>query len=373
MQIPAHDLSEQYQSIKSEIDPALQDIIDDTDFILGDAVKEFESSFADYCGTDHCIGVSSGTAALRLIFEALELGSGDEVITTPFTFIATAEPLIHCGAKPVFADINPETYNLNPANVEDAITPDTRALLAVHLYGQPSEFDALRSIADEHDLHLIEDAAQAHGARWRDKRVGGLGDLGAFSFYPGKNLGAFGDAGGITTSDPGLAEKLRKLRDHGRDGKYTHSVLGFNFRMDGLQGGVLNVKLRHLDDWNEGRRQNAAYYNERLSDLPVKTPTVADGAEHVYHQYSIRVDNRDNVQEYLNERDIGAGVHYPKPLHCQPTFNHLQYQDGDFPESEKASEEVLSLPVYALMTEEQQDHVIEILAEALEETATVPS
>lgn len=371
MEIPAHDLDAQYASIKDEIDRALQSVVDNTDFILGDAVGSFEEKFADYCQTDHCVGVGSGTEALRLIFEALDLGEGDDVVTTPFTFIATAEPLVHCGASPVFADIDPETFNLDPQRVEDAITPDTRAILAVHLYGQPSNIDALQSLADEYDLHLIEDAAQAHGARWQNKRVGGLGDVAAFSFYPGKNLGAFGDAGGITTDDAGLAETLRTLRDHGRDGKYTHSKPGFNFRMDGLQGAVLDVKIKHLDEWNEGRRKNAAFYNDSLSNLPVTTPVVAKEAEHVYHQYSIRVNERDRIQGHLNDRGIGAGVHYPKPLHLQPSFDSLPFERGDFPEAERAAREVLSLPVYALMDNEQLNYVIDTLTEALERTEPV--
>lgn len=366
MQIPAHDLDAQYESIKDDIEPALRDVIDDTDFILGDAVEEFETNFARYCEADHCVGVGSGTEALHLIFEALDLGEGDEVVTTPFTFIATAEPLLHCGASPVFADIDPDTFNLDPEKVEDVITPDTRAILAVHLYGQPAGFDALKSLADSYDLHLIEDAAQAHGARWKQHRVGGLGDVAAFSFYPGKNLGAFGDAGGITTSDSPLAERMKKMRDHGREGKYTHSVPGFNYRMDGLQGAVLNAKLPHLDGWNEGRRQNAAYYNEELASLPVQTPVVADHAEHVYHQYAIRTENRDDIKDHLNQQNIGAGVHYPKPLHLQPSLGSLSYGQGDFPEAEKASKEVLSLPVYSLLTEEQKNFVVESLKQALE-------
>lgn len=368
MTIPAHDLKSQYDSIKNEIDEALQAVKDNTDFILGEAVERFEENFASYCGSDHCVGVSSGTSALRLVYEAYGLEEGDEVITTPFTFIATVEPLVHMGVEPVFSDIDLETYNLNPADLEEKITPNTKAIVAVHLYGQPSGIDELRSIADRHDLPLIEDAAQAHGARWKGNRAGSLGDVATFSFYPGKNLGAFGDAGGITTDDEGLAERIRGLRDHGRSDKYAHAVPGFNHRMDGFQGAVLDVKLKHLDDWNEIRRSNARYYNEALEDLPVTTPTVVEGAEHVFHQYAVRVDHRDNVQDFLLERDIGAGVHYPKPLHRQPSLEFLSYEEGDFPEAERASRKVLSLPVHSLLEASDRVTVVETLREAIEET-----
>lgn len=368
MSIPAHDLKTQYESIRDEIDEALRTVKENTDFILGEAVERFEENFASYCGTDHCIGVSSGTSALRLVYEAYGLGEEDEVITTPFTFIATVEPLVHMGVEPVFADIDPTTYNLDPDDVERKITEDTEAIVAVHLYGQPTGIDRLREIAEAHDLPLIEDAAQAQGARWRGDRAGSLGDAATFSFYPGKNLGAFGDAGGITTDDDELAETIRGLRDHGRSDKYAHAVPGFNHRMDGLQGAVLDVKLNHLDDWNDTRRSNAQFYNDQLRDLPVTTPTVADGAEHVYHQYAIRVDHRDAVKDILHERDIGAGVHYPKPLHRQPSLEFLPYEDGDFPEAEAASREVLSLPVHSLLEPADRETVVEALGEAIEQT-----
>lgn len=361
MEVPTLDLSKQYEDLQGEIDAAIEEVIDDTAFILGPAVEEFEESFADYCGAKECIGLNSGTAALQLIYEALGIGPGDEVITTPFTFIATVEPLVHLGAKPVLVDIDPETYNLDPEEVEANITPDTKAIMAVHLYGQSAAMEQLREIADEHNVELLEDAAQAHGALYRGERVGGLGRAAAFSFYPGKNLGAFGDAGAVTTDDPELADQIRELRDHGRAGKYSHTNLGHNERMDGLQGAVLDVKLDYLDSWNEGRRKNAAFYNQQLEDLPVKTPTVADYAEHVYHQYVIQVENREEVVDGLQAKDIGAGVHYPKPLHLQPSLTDLGYSEGDLPVAEKAAEHVLSLPIFSALTDAQKDYVCETM------------
>ncbi|MGM0381609.1 MAG: DegT/DnrJ/EryC1/StrS family aminotransferase [bacterium] len=367
MEVPTLDLKKQYDQLKDEIDGALEEVKENTAFILGPAVERFEKNFADYCGANQCVGVNSGTAALQLIYEALELNEGKEVITTPFTFIATVEPLLHIGAQPVFADIDPDTFNLDPVEVEKKITDKTKAIVAVHLYGHPQDMNPLRELAEAHDLKLIEDAAQAHGALYNDRRVGGLADAGAFSFYPGKNLGAFGDAGAVTTSDPELAEKVKKLRDHGRDGKYSHSFRGHNERMDGFQGAVLDVKLDYIDGWNAGRRKNADFYNSELSALPVKTPTVADYAEHVYHQYVIRTDNRDRVAQYLQDNDIGAGVHYPIPLHKQPSMEVLGYDDGDFPVAEKAAREVLSLPVFSALQPEQLNYVVETLKEAVDQ------
>jgi dTDP-4-amino-4,6-dideoxygalactose transaminase len=371
MKIPAHNLKQQYETIKDEIDASLRDVIDNTDFILGDAVDSFERHFSEFCGTDHAIGVSSGTAALRLVYEALEISRGDQVITTPFTFVATAEPLVHMGAEPVFVDIDPTNFNLDPNRVEDAITDRTKAIVFVDLYGQPSGVDQLRDLARAHNIPLVEDAAQAHGARWKDEPVGSLGDVATFSFYPGKNLGAFGDAGGVTTSNETIANTIKSLRDHGRSEKYNHASPGFNFRMDGLQGAVLDVKLDHLSDWNESRRQNAEFYEKHLANLPVVTPRIDPNATHVFHQYAIRTQNRDAVKEYLNERGIGAGIHYPKPLHLQPAMDDLPYSRGDFPEAEKAAEEVLSLPVHSMLDDSQLQTVVETLENAIESTETL--
>lgn len=359
MKVPTLDLQQQYLNIQDEIDEAVNEIIDNTAFILGDAVEQFEENFAQYCQAKHCVGTNSGTSALQLIYQAFGIGEGDEVITTPFTFIATVEPLIHLGADVVFADINPKTYTIDPDEVEQAITEKTKAIVAVHLYGHPADMDALREIANDHDLRLIEDAAQAHGARWQDQRVGSLGDACAFSFYPGKNLGAFGDAGAVTTKNSQLAEQTRKLRDHGRQGKYSHTSLGYNERMDGIQGAVLDVKLSYLDQWNEGRRENARTYNQALMDLPVTPPATDDRAEHVYHQYVVRTPNRDAAIEDLHDRDIGAGIHYPVPLHFQESLAELGYEQGDFPHAEQAAREVLSLPIFSLLTDKQKEYVIE--------------
>jgi dTDP-4-amino-4,6-dideoxygalactose transaminase len=371
MEIPAHNLKQQYESIKEEIDSSLRDVIDNTDFILGDAVESFETNFAEFCETDYAIGVSSGTAALRLVYEALGISDGDQVITTPFTFVATAEPLLHMGAEPVFVDIDPENYNLDPNRVEDAITDRTKAIVFVDLYGQPSGVDQLREIARSHDIPLVEDAAQAHGARWKNEPAGSLGDVATFSFYPGKNLGAFGDAGGITTSDESLANSIKSLRDHGRTEKYDHARPGFNFRMDGLQGAVLDVKLNYISDWNEKRRKNAQFYENQLKDIPVVTPSVATNAKHVFHQYAIRTQNRDAVKEHLNDHDIGAGIHYPKPLHLQPAMDELSYSRNDFPEAEKAAKEVLSLPVHSMLDKSQLEVVVDTLENAIEGTGTL--
>ncbi len=363
--MPTLDLKKQYIEIKDEIDRELQRVVDNTAFILGPAVERFEKSFADYCNVKECIGVNSGTAALQLLYEALGISSGDEVITTPFTFIATVEPLVHMGAKPVFVDIDPDTYNLDPELVEAKITENTRAIMAVHLYGHPAPLDQLKQLCEKHDLILLEDAAQSHGALYRGDRVGGLSRGAAFRFYPGKNLGAFGDAGAVTTNDSALASQVRDLRDHGRAGKYSHIMLGHNERMDGFQGAVLDVKLKYLEAWNAGRQENADFYNSALEELPAKTPIVAEYAEHVYHQYVIQVEQRDRVVEQLREAGIGAGVHYPVPLHLQPGLKTLGCSEGDLPVSEEAARHVLSLPVFSLLSADQKNYLVKQLQQIL--------
>ncbi len=365
LQVPTLNLKKQYELIKPEIDSALQEVIDQTAFILGPAVERFEKAFSGYCQVDETIGLNSGTAALQLLYEAVGIKRGDEVITTPFTFIATVEPLVHMGVKPVFVDIDPDTYNLDPRLIEEKITENTTAIMAVHLYGHPAPMDELAEICKKHDLLLLEDAAQSHGATYKGRPVGGLARGGAFSFYPGKNLGAFGDAGAVTTDDPQLAQKIRDLRDHGRAGKYSHIMLGHNERMDGFQGAVLDVKLKHLQEWTKIRQENANFYTNQLSSLPVKTPVVADYATHVYHQYVIQVDDRDAIVEQLREAGIGAGVHYPTPLHLQPGLQQLGYSPGDLSVSEKAADRVLSLPVFALLSSEQKDYVVSTLTDLL--------
>ncbi len=362
-QIPLVDLQAQYRTIKPEIDAAIQQVIDTTDFILGHAVGEFEAAFAGYCQAAFAIGLNSGTDALCLALRAVGVAPGDEVITTPHTFIATAEAITMCGAVPVFVDIDPVTYNIDPALVEDAVTSKTKALLPVHLYGQPADMDPLLEIARRHNLRVIEDAAQAHGAAYKGRRVGTLGDAACFSFYPGKNLGAYGDAGAVTTNDPQIAQEIRLLRNHGRAAKYEHDRVGFNNRMDGIQGAVLNVKLKHLDTWNEKRTKIAAMYTELLGD-GVETPTVPDWADPSWHLYVIRVEQRDRLFERLREMGIGVGIHYPIPLHLQPAYTDLGYKEGDFPHAEAAAKSILSLPMYPELSVSQIETVVEAVKQS---------
>jgi len=363
--IPLVDLKAQYRAIKPEIDAAIQRVVDNTAFILGDEVKAFEQDFSAYIGTEETVGVASGTGALRLALEAGGIGAGDEVITTTHTFIATGEAISQTGARPVFVDINPETYNIDPAQVEDAITPKTKAIIPVHLYGQPAPMEELAEIADRHGLLLIEDAAQAHGAEVKGARCGTFGHLACFSFYPGKNLGAYGDAGGVTGRDRDLLAKVRMLRNHGRTTKYSHDMIGWGERMDGLQGAVLRTKLPHLEDWTEARRRHAARYTELLADCGAILPSEGPGVRHVYHLYVIRVKNRDDVLAHLNSKGIGAGIHYPIPLHRQPAYVQQGYGEAVFPETEAVVDEIISLPLYPELTDEQINYVCDALKESL--------
>lgn len=380
--IPLVDLRAQYQSIKPEMDAAMQEVIDGTAFILGPAAERFEKNFAAFCGAEHCIGVDSGTAALHLALVAFGVGPGDEVITTPHTFVATAEPISLVGARPIFVDIDPRTYNLDPNKLEDAITLRTRAIIPVHLYGQPAEMDAIRQIARRHNLRVIEDAAQAHGATYRDRRAGSLGDVACFSFYPGKNLGAYGDAGALVTDDAELAARLRMLRDHGRTSKYEHQITGFGYRLDGLQGAVLDVKLKHLPEWNAQRRAHADYYTELLSslddassvqpqawedDASIVTPFEPSHLRSSYHLYVLRAKKRDSLLQYFKARDIEAGIHYPIPLHLQPVYKNLGYTRGDLPAAEQAADQVISLPMYPELTTAQMERVVDTLREFYKE------
>ena len=368
MNVPLVDLKAQYLSIKPEIDAAIQRVIDNTAFIMGKEVAQFEEAFAEYCGVDYAVGVASGTAALFLALLAHGIGPGDEVITTPFTFFATGEAISQVGAKPVFVDIDPVTYNIDPNRIEAAITPYTKAIMPVHLYGQPADMDAINAIAEKHGLIVIEDAAQAHGSRYNGQRAGSLGHAACFSFYPSKNLGCYGDGGAVVTNDPKLAEKVARLRDHGRVSKYEHEELGYGLRLDGIQAAILSAKLPHLDDWNAGRRDRAARYAELLADLPVTTPEHLPHVEPVYHCYTIRLEedvNRDQVVSHLKAQGVGVGVHYPIPLHLQPAYRFLELEPGDFPVSEHMANRVLSLPIYAELTDEQQEVVVEKLREAL--------
>lgn len=365
MPIPLVDLKAQYQTIKPEIDAAIQRVVSNTSFILGKEVADFERNFAAFCQVQHCVGVDSGTAALHVALLVLGIKPGDEVITTTHTFIATSEVISLVGAKPVFVDIDPRTYNLNPDLVERAITPRTRAIIPVHLYGQPAEMDPILEIARRHNLRVVEDAAQAHGAEYRGRRAGTMGDIACFSFYPGKNLGAYGDAGALVTNDAALAEHARMLRDHGRCDKYAHQIVGFGYRIDALQAAVLNVKLPHLDAWNARRREIADQYTEWLTNADVVTPYVPPHVKPVYHIYCIRVGagKRDALLKHLHGCGIDAGIHYPIPLHMQPVYADLGYMAGDFPQAAKAASEILSLPIYAELTDAQVQQIAETVKE----------
>lgn len=371
MNIPLVDLKAQYYSIKAEIDEAMARIMDNTAFIMGKGVSEFEAGFAEYARAKHAIGVANGTEALMLAYQVAGLKRGDEVITTPHTFIASVSAFAHWGVKPIFVDVDPRTYNINPDHIEAAITPRTRAIVPVHLYGQPANMSAIAAIAEKHGLMIIEDAAQAHGAEWEGRRVGSWGLLTGYSFYPGKNLGAAGDAGGITTNDDDLARQLRLLLNHGSENKYLHTVLGYNARMDGLQGAILNVKLRHIERWTEQRRANAAYYDQALAGIEgIVTPYADPRGRHVYHLYVIQVPtDRDTFLKHLHERGIGAGIHYPIPLHLQPSFAYLGHKEGDFPVTEALAKSIISLPMFPELTHEQMDYVAQAVREIVAVTA----
>lgn len=367
--LPLVDLSAQYQAIKPEIDAAIQRVLDNTSFILGKEVAEFEAAFAEFCEAKHCVGLASGTAALQFALLACGVQAGDEVITTTHTFIATAEAISYCGAKPIFVDIDPQTYNMDTAQVATAVTPRTKAIIAVHLYGQPADMAPLSDIAKKHNLALIEDAAQAHAATYDGVKVGNLGDVTCFSFYPGKNLGAYGDGGAIVTNDDGIAERVQMLRNHGRkpNQKYEHEIIGYGERLDALQAAILRVKLAHLGAWTEARQAHAAVYDELLADLPVERPFVPDNIQHAYHLYVIQVaDKRDEILKQLKEQGIGAGVHYPMPLHLQPAYRHLEYEAGEFPKAEHAATHVLSLPMFPEMTRADIERVADTLRHVLQ-------
>ncbi len=366
MKIPFLDLKAQYQTIKNEVNPAIQEVIENTSFVLGKSVSSFEKNFAEAHDVKFCSGVSSGTAGNHLALWSLDLKAGDEVIIPVNTFIATAWGATLCGAKPVFVDCEPDSYNLDPEKVERVITPNTKAIVAVHLYGQPADMERLKEIADKHNIYLVEDCAQAHLAEYKGKRVGGFGSVSSFSFYPGKNLGAYGEGGAVVTNDSGVAEKVKMRRDHGAVEKYHHVCFGHNYRMDGIQGAVLDVKLKHLEKWTNERRRVAAKYNELLSDVEqIKLPKEMDYAKHVYHLFVIQVEDgkqgREKLQNYLTENDIASGLHYPVPLHLQECFSDLGYAKGDFPVAEKLADSILSLPIYPELTNEQISTVAEAI------------
>ncbi|MFC2038137.1 DegT/DnrJ/EryC1/StrS family aminotransferase [Chloroflexota bacterium] len=355
--IPVLDLKAQYQSIRDEMDSAVLGVLESGHFILGPNVKALEREVAEFCGCEYGVGVASGTDALRLAMDALEIGPGDQVITTPFTFIASANTISRAGATPVFVDIDPRTFNLDPAQLERAITGRTKAILPVHLFGQLADMDPLMELAVRYDLPVIEDSAQAIGATYHGQAACSFGVVGCLSFYPTKNLGAYGDAGMAVTCNPQMAERLDVLRRHGGRVKYYHERLGYNSRLDELQAAVLRVKLRHLEEWTVERRRVAAAYDHLLADLPVTTPYRAPRMRHIYHQYTIRAPRRDELQTFLKDRGIGSMIYYPLPLHLQGMYADLGLAEGSFPEAEQAAREVLSLPVYPELTAEQISEV----------------
>jgi dTDP-4-amino-4,6-dideoxygalactose transaminase len=368
MNIPFLDLKANYKSIKSEVDAAIQDVLDNTAYILGASVQNFEKDFAVAQQVKYCLGTSSGTDANHLVLWGLGIGAGDEVIIPANTFIATAWGATLCGASPVFVDCHPESYNIDPEKVESAITIKTKAIVAVHLYGQSADLDPLKAIAEKHNLILVEDAAQAHLAEYKGKLIGGLTDAASFSYYPGKNLGAYGEGGAVTTNDEELYNKVKKLREHGQSQKYYHDSFGHNYRMEGVQGAVLGVKLKHLNKWTDARRAVAAKYNAGLKDVAkVITPKEMSYAKHVYHLYVIQLNDgsleasnklRDNLKDYLTQQGVNVGLHYPIPLHLQECFKVLGYKKGDFPNSERIAEAGLSLPMFPEMTDEQINYVV---------------
>jgi len=360
MNVPFLDLKAQYRSIKDEVHAAINDVIENTAFAGGPFVAKFEQEFAKFCDCKHAIGVGNGTDALWMALVALGVGAGDEVITTPNTFIATAEAISLSGAIPVFVDTDEKTHNMNPALIEAAITKKTKAIIPVHLFGQPADMDPIMAIAKKHGLSVIEDACQAHGAQYKGKKAGSIGVIGCFSFYPGKNLGAYGEGGGIVTNDDALAAKMRMFRDHGQAKKYYHDIIGWNARLDGIQGAVLNVKLKYLNNWNDARRKHAKDYTTGLSSVKdVIVPLEADYARHVYHIYAIRVKDRDKLMAYLGEKGISCGIHYPVPLHLQTAYAFIRKGKDSFPIAEKCASQYLSLPMFAELTDEQVAYVVE--------------
>jgi dTDP-4-amino-4,6-dideoxygalactose transaminase len=361
MTVPFVDLRAQYRAIKEEIDAAIARVVESAAFVLGPEVEAFEAEFAAYCGARFCVGVSNGTAAVQLALQACGVGAGDEVIVPANTFFATAEAVSTAGARPVFVDADPVSRNLDPGKVEAAVTERTRALLPVHLYGQPADLDPLFEIAARRRLLVVEDAAQAHGAEYKGRRAGSLGRAGCFSFYPGKNLGAYGEGGAVTTDDPEVARRARLLRDHGSERKYRHEIVGYNFRLEAMQGAILRAKLRHLDGWNELRRRHAARYRELLDGAGVRLPRETPGARPVYHLFVVESDERDALQQSLAAAGVQTGVHYPVPVHLQPAYAGHGHRAGDFPVAERLSATVLSLPMFAELTDDQLARVAQAI------------
>ena len=362
------DLQSQYQSIKAEIDQAVLGVLGSSQYVLGLEVEAFEREFAVAHGVAEAVAVNTGTSALHVALLAAGIGPGDEVITVPMTFVATAAAISYTGAKPVFVDVGPDTFTMDPGQVEAKITSRTKAIMPVHLYGQAADLDPLLAIAEARGLMLVEDAAQAHSAEYRGRRVGGIGHVAGFSFYPGKNLGAYGEGGLATTNDPALAKTMRLLRDWGQERRYHHKMIAYNYRMDAIQGAILRVKMRRLEEWTEQRRRLAGLYRERLGNLPLRTATEVAGRRHVYHIFSVFHPERDRLQDFLAERGIQTGKHYPIPLHLQECFADLGHRKGDFPVSERVGDEQLSLPLYPEMTDADVEVVTGAIGEWLGQT-----
>ncbi len=355
--VPLIDLKAQYGQMKAEIDAAVAGVLESGQYVLGEEVAAFEEEFAAYCGAAHGVAVNSGTSALHVALLAAGVGPGDEVITVPFTFVATVAAILYTGARPTFVDIDDRSYNMDVSRLEAAITARTKAILPVHLYGQPADMDPILEVARHHGLVVVEDAAQAHGAEYKGRRVGGIGDLGCFSFYPTKNLGACGEGGIVVTNNADYCRVIRMLRDWGQDAKYHHVLKGYNCRMEGIQGAILRVKLRHLESWVEARRSRAARYDELLAGKSLRTPEAMSYARHVYYVYALMVEDRDPVQQRLKDAGIATAIHYPIPLHLQPCLADLGYGPGDFPAAERAAKRQLSLPIYPELTNEQVEEV----------------
>jgi len=360
MRVPFLDLKAQHDPLRQEFNAAIQEVINSSAFAGGPFVAKFEEEFAAFCGSPYAVGVGNGTDAIWFALLALGVGPGDEVITVPHTFIATAEAISFCGATPVFVGVDPVTYTMDPAKIEAAITPRTKALIPVHLYGQTADMDPIMAIAKKHKLFVVEDACQAHGAEYKGRRAGSIGDAGAFSFYPGKNLGAYGEGGAATTNNDTLADWMRAFRDHGSKEKYHHKIIGWNGRLGGIQGAVLSVKLRHLASWNDARRSRAALYRQLLKDVPgVTLPVEAPDRKHVYHLFVIRVADRKGLMDHFAAHEIQCGIHYPVPIHLQEAYHSLGLKPGSFPFCEKSAGEILSLPMFAELKDEQVDFVCE--------------
>jgi dTDP-4-amino-4,6-dideoxygalactose transaminase len=367
MNVPFLDLKAHHDPHRAEFLCAIEAVIERNAFAGGPFVQQFEEEYAEYCGARYAMGVGSGTEALWLALLAMGIGPGDEVITSPSSFIATAEAISFTGATPVFADIDERTYNLDPAKISAVITGRTKAIIPVHLFGQPADMDPILAIAREHGLRVLEDAAQAHGAEYKGRRIGSIGDAACFSFYPGKNLGAFGEGGAVVTDDPDLRDRINMLRDHGQSKKYHHKAIGWNGRMDGIQGAVLSVKLKHLDESNAGRREHAAHYNRLLAELDgVTAPACSAALHHVYHVYAIRVAEREPLMKALGERGVASGIHYPIPIHLQEAYQELGHAPGSFPVAERCAAEFVSLPMFPELLPSQVEQVAQALREILE-------